>query len=45
MWYTTIKKYYSMGFYKFSDMSTFVKAGYITDVQYKEITGQSYISE
>lgn len=44
MWYNTIKRYYSMEFYDNENMKTFVKAGYITDLQYKEITGIDYVA-
>jgi uncharacterized XkdX family phage protein len=43
MWYKTIKKYYSMGFYNDEDMKVFVASKDITPEQYKEITGKDYI--
>lgn len=41
-WYTTAKDYYDI-MYTDADMKIFVMAGYITEEEYKEITGKEYI--
>lgn len=45
MWYSTLKNYYELGFYTLENMKIFVKAKYINDIQYKEITGKDYSNQ
>lgn len=40
--YKTVKRYYDKGTYTTSDVATFVKAGKITEEEYKLITGEDY---
>lgn len=40
-----VKRYYERGIYDKNDVAKFVKAGRITAVEYKEITGEYYIEE
>lgn len=40
--YNSIKKYYDMGKYTDEQMKVFVKAGWITEAEYKTITGKKY---
>lgn len=42
--YNSIKKYYDMGKYTDEQMKIFVKAEWITEEQYKEITGIEYVA-
>lgn len=42
MFYDSIKRYFEMGFYTTEDVKIFVQAGWITEEQYKEITGIDY---
>jgi uncharacterized XkdX family phage protein len=42
--YNSIKKYYDMGKYTNEEMKIFVKAEWITEEQYKEITNVSYVA-
>lgn len=44
MWFSIIQKYYSKGLYTNEQVKTFVVAGYITEVRYKEITGIEYVA-
>lgn len=41
-WYKIINYYYSCGNYTIDDVKKYVVLGKITDVQFKEITGQDY---
>ena len=41
--YNSIKKYYDMGKYTDEQMKVFVKAEWITEAEYKTITGKKYI--
>lgn len=40
--YISVKRYYDMGKYSDEQVKVFVKAGWITEEQYKEITGEEY---
>lgn len=40
--FNSIKRYYDMGKYSDEQMKVFVKAGWISDEQYKEITNIPY---
>lgn len=40
--YSSVKRYYDMGKYTLDQMKVFVKAKWITETQYKEITGVDY---
>ncbi len=40
--YNSIKRYYDMGKYTNEQMKVFVQAKWITDEQYREITGIEY---
>lgn len=42
--YNSIKRYYDEGRYTNEQVKVFVKAKWITDVQYKEITGIDYVA-
>lgn len=41
--YDTIKNYYDKKLYTNNDLKIFVKAKWITEIEYKQITGQDYI--
>lgn len=41
--YDTIKNYYDKKLYTNNDLKVFVKAKWITEIEYKQITGQDYI--
>ena len=40
--FNSVKKYYGKGLYDDDDVKVFVVAGYITEAEYKEITGVDY---
>ena len=40
--FNTIKKYYNKGMYNNEQMKVFVRAGYITENEYEDITGKAY---
>lgn len=40
--YKTVKRYYDKGIYDADNVKTFVRAGKITEEEYKEITGEGY---
>ena len=42
--FNSIKRYYDMGFYTKEKVKVFVQAGWITEAQYKEITGDDYVA-
>lgn len=42
-WFKSIKNYYDKRLYNNDEMKTFVIAKYITDIEYKEITGIDYV--
>lgn len=42
IWFRSVKKYYEMGFYSNDDVKVFVQAEFITEEQYKKITGEEY---
>lgn len=42
MWYNMIKGYFDRGFYTEEQIKIFVKARYITEEEFKEITGSDY---
>lgn len=42
MWFETINKYYKKNYYNDEQIKKFVKAGYIDELQYKNITGLKY---
>ncbi|PEZ05572.1 XkdX family protein [Bacillus sp. AFS018417] len=44
MWYEWIKDWYSKGFYTKEEVKVFVKAGWITAEEYKDITGDDYVA-
>lgn len=44
-WFEMIKRYYDMGKYTDEQVKVFVRAGRITEEQYKEITGLEYTEE
>lgn len=41
-WTSTIKGYYDEGLYTNDDVKVFVNAGWITEEDYKTITGEEY---
>lgn len=42
--FAIVKRYYEKGIYSEEDVKVFVKAGKLTEAQYKEITGKDYRS-
>ena len=40
--YKIVKRYYDKGIYSKEDVAVFVKAGKITEEEYKSITGEEY---
>lgn len=40
--YKVVKRYYDLGIYSKENVAMFVKAGKITEEQYKTITGEDY---
>lgn len=42
MWFTSVKRYYEMGFYTNENVKVFVVANMITAEDYKSITGEEY---
>ena len=38
-----IKEYYGLGLFTNDDMKLFVKVGWLTSEQYKEVTGSDYV--
>lgn len=38
-----VEKYYNYGIYDMADVYMFVKAGELTEAEYKEITGKDYL--
>ena len=44
-WFEKIKRYYDKGIYINDEVKVFVKGNKITEEQYKEITGDNYISK
>jgi len=43
-WYTIVKRHFDAGRYTNNDVKVFVQAGKITQEQYKQITGEDYVS-
>lgn len=43
--FNSIKKYYNEGRYNDDQVKIFVKVGWITEAQYKEITGKNYVAQ
>ena len=43
-WIEKIERYYKNGLYTNEQVKIFVQTGKITEVQYKEITGEDYIA-
>ena len=43
-WFEKIERYYKNGLYTNEQVKIFVQTGKITEVQYKEITGEDYIA-
>lgn len=43
MWKGYIQEYYDMGLYDNDDVKEFVVAGWITEADYKDITGVDYV--
>lgn len=41
--YNSIKKYYDQGRYTDEQMKIFVQAGWITETEYKTITGKKFV--
>ena len=41
--FTSVKRYFDKGIYTAENVRTFVRAGRLTEEQYKEITGEDYI--
>lgn len=41
--FTIVKRYFDKGIYTAENVRTFVRAGRLTEEQYKEITGEDYI--
>lgn len=44
MWFKVIKKYYEAKHYDVEQVKVFVLANYISDTEYKEITGIEYVA-
>ena len=42
--FTIVKRYFDKGIYTTESVGSFVRAGRLTEEQYKEITGEDYIS-
>ena len=42
--FTIVKRYFDKGIYTIDNVRTFVRAGRLTEEQYKEITGEDYIA-
>ena len=40
--YKIVKRYYNRGIYDNADVAKFVKAGKLTEEEYREITGEDY---
>lgn len=40
--YKSVKRYFDRGNYDANDVKKFVKAQYLTEEEYKEITGEDY---
>ena len=38
-----VKRYFDRGMYSAADVAKFVKAGKLTEAEYKEITGEEYV--
>lgn len=43
-WFEKVKRYYDKGMYTNDQVKVFVLSGKITELQYKEITGEDYIA-
>lgn len=43
-WFEKVKRYYENGYYTKEQVKVFVRTGKITEVQYKEITGEDYVA-
>ncbi|WP_082198188.1 XkdX family protein [Bacillus sp. FJAT-26390] len=44
-WFTLVKRYYDNDRYNKDNVAVFVQANKITDVQYEEITGETFTHE
>lgn len=42
-WFEKIERYYKNGLYTNEQVKVFVQAGKITEIEYKEITGENYM--
>ncbi|NCB96681.1 MAG: XkdX family protein [Negativicutes bacterium] len=42
--FAIVKRYYDKGIYSNEDVEVFVRAGKLTETQYKEITGDDYVA-
>lgn len=42
VWFASVKRYYDMGIYTKANVVTFVKAGMISEAEYKDIVGEVY---
>ena len=42
--FAIVKRYYVKGIYSKEDVKVFVRAGKLTEAQYKEITGEDYVA-
>ena len=42
--YKILKKYFDKGYYTSEQVKVFVNSGYITEAEYEEITGQTYVA-
>lgn len=42
MWASIVGNYYNLGLYTKDNVKVFVKAGWISDIDYKTITGEAY---
>lgn len=42
IWFKSVKEYYNMGLYTKENVAVFVKARFINENEYKQITGEDY---
>lgn len=43
VWFVSVKRYYDMKIYNKGNVATFVKAGMISEAEYKDIVGEAYV--